>query len=245
MSRTQILREVGEVFDIGVASLGVMRVDFAVDVPDLPVHWFRETVQVNHKRFRSAVTGERFYSEMGTGGIQTLYFGKRPNLIRIYDKQAEFRHQFRNILRNAAPGFETTFESISPTIPPDSILTRVERQIGERVPAGIASLQQLFETGFEYKPFENLKIIDHASNREFDSGLSFETYSTVELLRRIAQADGMQAVKDYVSKRSHGNARWVWRKYEPILASVATRNGLTTDDLQKRYEQSIARQLSC
>ena len=75
---------------------------FAVNVPNLPLRWFRETLRVDHKRYRAAVTGQPFYSEMGNGDIQTLYFGKRPNLIRIYDKQAEYRHQYRLLVRTLA-----------------------------------------------------------------------------------------------------------------------------------------------
>ena len=83
MNRDQILQEIGGIFDVDRYSLAVMRVDFAVDVPNLPVQWFRESVRVEHKRHRAAVAGERYYSEMGTGNIQTMYFGKRPNCIRI------------------------------------------------------------------------------------------------------------------------------------------------------------------
>jgi hypothetical protein len=96
MNRTRIIREVQEIFDVDALSLPVMRVDFAVDVPDLPLQWFRETVRIEHKRFRAAVTGEPFYSEMGKGVIQTLYFGKRPNVIRIYDKLAEIQRSVSN-----------------------------------------------------------------------------------------------------------------------------------------------------
>lgn len=32
-----------------------------------------------------------------TGEIQTLYFRKRPNCIRIYDKHAEYRHHYRTM----------------------------------------------------------------------------------------------------------------------------------------------------
>jgi hypothetical protein len=241
MSRSQIVREVGDVFEVSPSMLGVMRVDFAVDVPELPVQWFRETVRVEHKRFRSAVTGERFYSEMGTGGIQTLYFGKRPNLIRIYDKQAEYRHQYRNMVR---AGFESPFESAFPGVAEDSILTRIERQIGGRVPVEFESLGKLFKSGFECKPFSKLKIIDHPATPDIGSGLTFETLCTLRYLRRMAQEDGMHAVKEFVSKRSNGNARWVWKKYGPLLSSHASQHGITGAELQTRFEDSMRRQLS-
>ena len=101
-----------------------------MNVPNLPLRWFRETLRVDHKRYRAAVTGQPFYSEMGNGDIQTLYFGKRPNLIRIYDKQAEYRHQYRLLVRTLGKSIEPPlFESVYGFSNPDSILTRVERQI--------------------------------------------------------------------------------------------------------------------
>jgi hypothetical protein len=128
MSRVQILQEIGGIFDVDPYSLDVMRVDFAVDVPDLPVQWFRETVRVEHKRHRAAITGEPSYCEMGTGEIQTLYFGKRPNFIRIYDKLAEYRHQYRTLVRYLGKDVvPPSFESVYGISNQDSILTRVDR----------------------------------------------------------------------------------------------------------------------
>jgi hypothetical protein len=182
MRRTQILQEIGQIFDINALSLPVMRVDFAVDVPDLPLQWFRETVRVEHKRFRAAVTGQPFYSEMGKGSIQTLYFGKRPNLIRIYDKQAEYQDQYRTLIRKLGKDVASNR---------DSVLTRVERQMGGRIPPEVATLRQVIGSGFRFKPFSRLKIIDHPATPELDSHVSFETRCTGLYLRSVAQSDGM------------------------------------------------------
>lgn len=182
MRRTQILQEIGQIFDINALSLPVMRVDFAVDVPDLPLQWFRETVRVEHKRFRAAVTGQPFYSEMGKGSIQTLYFGKRPNLIRIYDKQAEYQDQYRTLIRKLGKDVASNR---------DSVLTRVERQMGGRIPPEVATLRQVIGSGFTFKPFSRLKIIDHPATPELDSHVSFETRCTGLYLRSVAQSDGM------------------------------------------------------
>jgi hypothetical protein len=244
MNRTAIMREVGEIFEVGAASLGVMRVDFAVDCPGLPLQWFRETVRVQHKRFRSAITSDPFYSEMGTGGIQTLYFGKRPNVFRIYDKRAEYQTQFQTLIRKMGPGFDGTFESVFPGVGKDSILTRVERQIGARIPMEIETLAKLFESGFEFKPFQKLKIIAHAGAPEFDSSLSFETYCTAKYLSGMAEENGMHGVKEFVSKRSNGNSGWVWKKYGPLLAAATPGPGISEAELQNRFEQSMRHQLT-
>lgn len=242
-NRGEILRQIGELFEVNPRSLGVMRVDFAVDVPRLPIQWFRETVKIDHKRFRAAVTGQPFYSEMGNGDMQTLYFGKRPNLIRIYDKQAEYRHQYRNIIRNLGNGIEPpTFESIFGDSNPDSILTRVERQIGGRIPVEIGTLRQVIEPGFEFKPFAKLRIIDHAPMPIPAPGLSFEFRSTGLYLQNLGRNDGMQAANAYIAKYGNGNASRIREKYRSFLAA-ASGPGISESELQARFEESLARQM--
>jgi hypothetical protein len=244
MTRTQILKEVGQIFNINALALSVMRVDFAVDVPDLPLQRFRETVRVEHKRFRAAVTGQPFYSEMGKGSIQTLYFGKRPNLIRIYDKRAEYQDQYRTLVRKLGKDAEPpSFESVFGPTGRNLVLTRVERQIGGRIPSEIATLQQVIEPGFAFKPFAKLKIIDHSPTPEFDSHVSFETRCTGLYLQSMAQSDGMHAVNAFLSKHSNGDASRVRKKYEPFLAS-ASETGITEAELQRRFEESLHRQMS-
>ena len=245
MSRTQILREVTQIFDVRPLSLAVMRVDFAVDVPGLPLEWFRETVRVEHKRFRAAVTGEPFYSEMGKGRIQTIYFGKRPKLIRIYDKQAEYQEQYRTLVRKLGKDVKPpSFESVFGISDPNSILTRVERQIGGSIPTEVGTLKQLLEPNFEFKPFEKLRIIDHPVTPEVDSNLSFETRCTGLYLLSVARDEGMQAANAFISKYSNGNASWVRKKYQSFLASTSSVPGITEADLRRQFLESLARQMS-
>jgi hypothetical protein len=244
MSRTQIIREVVQIFDVDPLSLPVMRVDLAVDV-DIQLSWFRETVRVEHKRFRAAVTGQPFYSEMGKGKIQTLYFGKRPKVIRIYDKKAEYQDQYRTLVRKLGQDVEPpSFESVFGISDPNSHLTRVERQIGGRIPAEVGTLRQLLEPDFEFKPFEKLRIIDHAVTPDIDSKISFETRCTGLYLRSVAQDEGMQAANAFISKHSNGNTSWVRKKYQSFLASASSADGITEADLQRRFRESMARQMS-
>jgi len=245
MSRNEILREIDQIFEVDSGRLGIMRVDFAVDVPNLALQWFRETVRVEHKRFRAAVTGERFFSEMGNGNIQTLYFGKRPNLIRIYDKHAECQEQYRVLVRKLGKDVEPpSFESVFGMSDQNSILTRVERQIGTRIPAEVGTLRNVMKSGAAFRPFAKLRIIDHAPTPEPDSEVSFETRCTGLYLRGLAQNEGMQAANAFISKHSNGNASWVRRKYLPFLASNSSGVGLTEADLQRRFEESLTRQMS-
>jgi hypothetical protein len=75
--------------DPGGCRLG--RIDLAADVRDVPLSWFREHTFVQYKQFLCAHSkfAEAEFSEMGKKVYQTLYFGKRPSCIRIYDKVAE------------------------------------------------------------------------------------------------------------------------------------------------------------
>jgi len=245
MTKANILNEITQIFDIEPRQLEIMRIDFAVDVPDLSVQWFRETVRVAHKRWRAAVTGDAFYSEMGNGNIQTLYFGKRPNLTRIYDKQAEYRHAYKTLVRNLGKGVEPpTFESLYGSVANGRILTRVERQIGGRVPAQIATLADVFDHGAEFKPFAGIKIFEHVALPPKESDTSFETYCTGMYLRRMAEEDGMQALGSFISRNSKGNPAWAWGKYRPFLPSASPSLSLTNAALQTTFEQSLHRQLA-
>jgi hypothetical protein len=245
MSRADICAEVSSIFEINPASLGIMRIDFAVDIPNVPVQWFRETVGVKHKRYRAAVTGQPFYSEMGNGNIETLYFGKRPNLIRIYDKKAEYEAQFRKIIRkHSKEGEPLSFESAMGFSKPDSNLTRVERQFGGRIPVELATLGNVCSKDFDYNPFAILKIIDHATLPEQDLNVTFEAKCTSRFLRSMAVNDGMQAVRTFISRESNGNGSKVWKKYGAFLPSASSECGLNEAGLHTRFAQSLAHQMS-
>src|ERR1017187_6882544 len=75
--------------DPGGCRLG--RIDLAADVRDVPLSWFRDHTYVEYKQFLCAHAKfvEAELSEMGKKVYQTLYFGKRPSCVRIYDKTAE------------------------------------------------------------------------------------------------------------------------------------------------------------
>jgi hypothetical protein len=245
MDRATIIREVCEVFDVDPLSLEVMRVDFAVDIPDLPLQWFREVVRVAYKRWRAALTTDPFYGEMGNGDIQTLYFGKRPNLIRIYNKLAEYVEAHKKLLRKLSKDCERpSLESIFPAAAQHSILTRVERQIGGRIPAQIHTLRDVFENSCDFTPFASLKIIDHTSARQKMPGTSFETHCTGLFLRGLAEGDGMQALETFIKRNSNGNSAWARKKYQGYLPSACQGHGITEAELQVRFEQSLARQFS-
>jgi hypothetical protein len=82
---------VERIVDCDPTALRLGRVDLAADVRNVSLPWFREHAYVQHKQFICAhakvVLAEE--SEMGKKIYQSLYFGKRPSCVRIYDKVAE------------------------------------------------------------------------------------------------------------------------------------------------------------
>jgi hypothetical protein len=97
MTLPEIASEISNVFDVDPRSAEIMRIDLAVDVQGYPVDWFRRRARVSHKRYSSEYA--RFVSEHAQ--VETLYFGKRPNIFRIYDKTEEQRVDYRRLIRKA------------------------------------------------------------------------------------------------------------------------------------------------
>jgi hypothetical protein len=84
--------------------------------------------------------------------VQTLYFGKRPNCIRIYDKLAELRSRALELRPDESV-------LLNPIERPGRVLTRVERQCGGgRIPAEVATVGTLLKNARSLDPFEYLEL---------------------------------------------------------------------------------------
>jgi hypothetical protein len=92
---------VERIVDCDPGGLRLGRIDLAADVRDVSLSWFREHTYVQSKQFicAHAKVVEDEQTEMGKKVYQTLYFGKRPSCVRIYDKVAERVAQFELIKR--------------------------------------------------------------------------------------------------------------------------------------------------
>jgi hypothetical protein len=79
------------IVDCDPTVLRMGRVDLAADVRGVSLPWFREHAYVQYKQFicAHAKVVEAENSEMGKKIYGSLYFGKRPSCVRIYDKVAE------------------------------------------------------------------------------------------------------------------------------------------------------------
>jgi hypothetical protein len=87
----EIQDTVERIVDCNPSKLRLGRVDLAADIRDVSLSWFRNHTYVQYKQFicAHAKVVENEQTEMGKKIYQTLYFGKRPSCIRIYDKVAE------------------------------------------------------------------------------------------------------------------------------------------------------------
>ncbi len=236
-----LTHEVRRIFDVpSVSDLGVMRVDFAVDVPGVPVSWFLSQARVKFKRFHNAITGGLEYQQMGQRGVQTIYFGKRPNCYRIYDKVAEHRHQYQRLKRTIAKGVELqSFESLY-GIAPNYVLTRVERQIGGgRLPEQIRTIGQLRRHGTDFNPFSNLTLSQAIREPQPSDFRDRMQYMGVMYARELIQQMGQHAFYQWMNTK-HNAKRW-WDKYGLWLGDSV---GVTAPELYARFYDSLSTQLA-
>lgn len=94
---TELCATLERIIDKDPLSHRVSRIDLAVDIPDYPLEWFRTHVRVQFKQWKCVLGRlrvEQEFSEMGKKEYQTLYFGKRPSCLRIYDKVEERRCEY-------------------------------------------------------------------------------------------------------------------------------------------------------
>lgn len=106
---------VESVVDHDPLDLRTMRTDLTVDVDDIPVSWVLENGRVSNKRFHRNLREHAELPDdfagpmdcMGTGDIQTIYNGKRPNVFRTYNKTAERLNEYRKVTRGWNKKFPT------------------------------------------------------------------------------------------------------------------------------------------
>jgi hypothetical protein len=239
----EILGTVEQVFRFDPLSAEVMRVDLAADVDGVSVSYFERAAYAAYKRWACDI-GKLECSRMGSAEIETIYLGKRPNCIRIYNKVAEYRQQYRRLERDLKPRacplpFERIFH-----IPETAILTRVERQIAAgRVPPELSTVQRLRENAADFNPFDRLRLIPGLDKPPKPNELGLSTWLQGMQLRRLADELGMQRLRKFVNRHSKGNAARMFAQFAEFLPS-ASGEALSEEGLYGRYRESIARQLA-
>lgn len=134
-SFASLMHDLNRIFDVNPLKCGVMRVDCAADVAQVPVTWFQRHGRIRWKRFANQMgrvilevpEGEKlFFSRMGMTGIETIYFGKRPNCYRIYDKLQEWRVEYRKRRAKSSAGMIDRMMKAGAS--PDDIAWRLESE---------------------------------------------------------------------------------------------------------------------
>ena len=241
MTLLEMREAIQRVFRINAEELPVMRLDLAADVEGIGVPWFAEHTRVRYKRWLAKL-GVIGAGAMGNREIQTLYYGKRPNVIRIYNKLEEYRMQYRRILRQVSgnvtpPTFEARFG-----VPEfGHILTRLERQMGDgRIPSELATVGDL-QNCAEFDPSDGVEFISGGRLEPNPSDYTFMEYSTGMHLRHLAETEGMQAALAYIIRQSKRNKKWALKKFGDFLPT-SDKDDLTSDRLFKLFQISIAAQ---
>lgn len=258
------------------------RIDLAVDVADVSLSWFREHAYVQYKQFicAHAKVEECEYSELGKKVYQTLYFGKRPSCIRIYDKIAERvshyelwkRRETRAAKKDGIepPEFPTVQEWLSVELPrtkkpfqPDLIpgtspaeqtllfpvITRVENQLGGRVPESIKTVRQMRGNVLDFNPFSRMKILSGQTvppglfDRDSDGRFrfTFEKWCALMYVHDNWKVLGAAQMYSMLNRDRH------WNRYRPLLKEFIPETGdegIAELELYERYRDSVSRQLA-
>ena len=140
MSLGQMAMVIGKVFECDPWDLRLARLDLAVDVPGIPVRWFRNHLCVPRTR-QIKVIGIEEDAQDGGGG--TMYLGGGADLVRLYDKEAELRSK-----------------SCRPAETERLALTRIEHQLRSgRIPRELTHLGALMNNAAHFNPFASVILL--------------------------------------------------------------------------------------
>ena len=270
---SEIAGIVVQLFDVDPWSLPLMRIDVTADVEGIPVPWFSQHAYVNRKRFSSQIrksgTDEVEFVGMGTAQAQSIYVGKRPNMIRIYDKFAELRKQYHQLEIETKrfnsrmlgmdltaeeryygtrhlPSFQEFCKAHGFPYREGVILTRIERQIGGgRIPAELGTLGDL-KRADEFDPFPGLRIVAKGPVLQLGSppeGVSVRNWLASLGLRYLEDQYGsLQTVRSIILRHGCGNGKRILECLEQ--ASASERPPVTLQEIRESYRNSTLRQIA-
>ena len=225
-----------------IDDLEVMRIDLCADVVGTPMEWFLNRLRIKYKRVAHEI-GVLKYQLIGKAGIQTLSGGKRPNIVRVYDKVAEYKDQLRKLLRKRnRDADELTLESEF-GVTPDAVITRVERQFGgQRIPTMIDCFGRLARLP-DFNPFTNIEICNGTGAKVptiQECGL--DTWLSGTRLHQLQLEMGEQQFRRWLNAHSSGNSPRYRKRYADFLQPEGY-NLLTTQTIFETYRESILKQL--
>lgn len=226
-----------------IDDLEIMRIDLCADIVGTPMEWFLSRLRIRYKRVAHEI-GVLKYQRIGKAGIQTLSGGKRPNIVRVYDKRAECEDQLRKMQRRRSrEADDLTLESEF-GINASSVITRIERQFGgQRIPAMIDTFAQLHRLP-EFNPFTNIEIFNGTGAgipTIEDCGL--DTWLTGTRLRALQDEMGTQQFQRWLHVKSNKNRAGYLKKYAPFLQPDRD-DTVTAQSIFETYRESVMRQLA-
>jgi hypothetical protein len=258
--RTEWIETVEAIFAGDAEESAILRADLTGDVRGVPVGVFERAIYAKFKHTAQSEyggPGERTLEELeelacsySRFDAQTLYFGRKPCQLRIYDKT---RHRLKvllvqkNKLRRRA-GLEPVsfFEEYGYN--PREVVTRVERQMGAREPAKAFGVKYLGEIHRLMKcdPFERLQLAG-------DLGGVIEELEEIEGARRLLvcyirdhiERTGLQDARAFgrAQFRRPASFRKFWAENEHLIFATAG-PGVTRADLTAEFHQSLQVQLA-
>jgi hypothetical protein len=237
MSFAEITSQVATLFYGDTERLKVKRIDLAVDVVDYSVRWFKGHTSVAMKR--SGCEFGRLYRDE-RARVETLYFGARPNVIRIYDKLAQLRVQTRRTKMRwqqvgASP--HAGNESCEQSRP----LTRVEHQYGGgRIPQELETLGNLRDKALNINPFEPLEF-SATGYAPIPDDLGGSPFLKTLGMRTLVADRGLQGAMAELNHRTGGKAKRLLRS---IPGYSDEDEPVKFPDLVTKYRQSLAAQLN-
>jgi hypothetical protein len=242
-SFNSLVTQVENTIEQSSEDLDILRIDLCADVPEVPVDWFLPRIRVKFKRI-SYEMGNLKYKRIGKAGIQTISAGKRPNIVRVYDKVEEYKVQLSKKRRKQSRDSDELTLKSEFGISEKATITRVERQFGRRdIPRHISCFGLLSRLP-DFDPFTNIEILN-------GTGASVPTLKKCGLdiwlsgtrLREIQDEIGKQAFHRWLSANSSGNAARYLKRYGDFLQPDGP-NLLTREKLVEIYRASVINQLA-
>ncbi|ABF42962.1 hypothetical protein Acid345_3962 [Candidatus Koribacter versatilis Ellin345] len=235
---SEIREIVSTLFEVDPDECGLMRIDFAADMPGLPIHHAQSSLRVKFKR-SSDERGERDYEEVGGKLLEYFRYGKSPNCIRVYDKERECQTRYPEFLKRASrdaepPTFEDCFG-----FKEHAILTRIERQVGGgRLPKELRIFADL-QNAAEFDPFASIEVVPNVFPIP-----DVKTYGESEMVKIIGihslvDRFGLQNARGMLNL--NGNAARLMEPYFEFTRDVSG-SKFTRDDIVRAYRESTLRQ---
>jgi hypothetical protein len=119
LCKSDLVNVLEHLVDDDIFALPTRRIDFTVDIHDVPGFWCREAFLFGYKQ-----DSQEYAKCLGTQSkVETVRYGSYKNCLLVYDKVAERINEYQKQYPDGGPTFET-FSGLSI----DATVTRIERK---------------------------------------------------------------------------------------------------------------------